>query len=626
MYPTIFKGNVEVRSGINPAISGPGKLLVESDAIIAGDLTQINSTNLTVSDNLPIVNYPATIAGRDVGILGARNITDIINGTPSAIGTSGGGGGINTIILDGSSSSINNFYNDYVILITAGTGAGQNRLITAYDGITKVATVDIDWVDVPDGSSVYSLFASRNVAFSWIESADYFVLGTTPDNNAAQDLRIIPGNLLVNNLIIEGSITGLDEVVCLVENSNTPEPIVKTNQRGSYLIVVESQAANGASATFSASKAIASMVGSTFRITSATGSAGESIDIDWPANDKVQLFHSTLGAAANLLCYNVRVVSIDILGGENNVGANVGTLGVGPYEGKSGVTLDFRNTAPGSNKISVSLDVPGKNILVDVNESNLTLDNLGGILSVVKGGTSLNNLTAGRFLVGNGIGPVDLNKVVPSGAVVGTSDSQTLTNKTITDITNNVVANALRTASGTVDVSTSVAPVAGYTLVATSPTTATWQSAGSGVSEFEYITSPAAVATTFILGAGGVGGTTKLNWTTAIKPVGTYRISWCYNYSIQSTTRDFIALIIIDGVIRSQVRFGVISNAGGSNSDPYSITGSGNNQNLMTSGFTYLNFLSVGNHSLEVKFGLSSTGSGYEPVTMSDFVFEIWRA
>jgi hypothetical protein len=625
MYPTIFKGNVEVRSGINPALYGPGKLLVENDAIIAGYRTQINSTNFTIADNLPIVNYPPLIVGRDLGLLGSRNITDIINGSPSAIGTATTGG-LNTIELDPSSSEVNDFYNGYIINITAGTGAGQNRIITTYDGTTKQATVDINWTTVPDGSSVYSLFDSRNVAFSWIENGDYFVLGTTPDADTVDNLRINPGNLLVNNLIVQGSVTGLDEVVCLVENSSVPEPIIKTDQRGSYLIVVESQALDGASATFSASKAIAATVGSTFRITSSTGAAGESIDIDWTASDKVRLYHSSLGPDPNVLCYNVRVTSVDIFGGENNIGANVGNLGVGPYEGKSGIILDFRNTAPGSNKISVSLDIPGKNILVDVNENNLTLDNLGGILSVAKGGTSLSSLLAGRFLVGNGIGPVDLSKIVPVGDVVGTTDSQALTNKTITDVTNNVVANSLRTTIGIVDVSASPAPITGYTLVATSPTTAVWQSGGGGMSEFEYITSPQPVTTTFVLNAAGVGGTTKLNWTTAIKPVGTYRIGWCYNYSIQSTTRDFIALIIIDGVIQSSTRFGVVSNAGGSNSDPYSIIGSGNNQNLMTSGFKYLNFLAPGNHSLTVKFGVSSNGSGYEPVTMSDFVFEIWRA
>ena len=58
-------------------------------------------------------------------------------------------------------------------------------------------------------------------------------------------------------------------------------------------------------------------------------------------------------------------------------------------------------------------------------------DVAGGTLSVDRGGTGLSTLTAGRFLIGNGTTAVDLTKVSPSGVVVGTTDSQTLTNKTL---------------------------------------------------------------------------------------------------------------------------------------------------------------------------------------------------
>jgi len=63
---------------------------------------------------------------------------------------------------------------------------------------------------------------------------------------------------------------------------------------------------------------------------------------------------------------------------------------------------------------------------------------LSSAVTVAKGGTGLATLTASRFLVGNGTSAVDLNKVVPSGTVVGTSDSQTLTNKTV-DLASNTL-------------------------------------------------------------------------------------------------------------------------------------------------------------------------------------------
>jgi hypothetical protein len=65
--------------------------------------------------------------------------------------------------------------------------------------------------------------------------------------------------------------------------------------------------------------------------------------------------------------------------------------------------------------------------------------------------------------------------------LVGRATTDTLTNKTITDSTNNVTANGLRTATGTVSVSGATAPSAGEVLTATDATTATWQAPDSGV-------------------------------------------------------------------------------------------------------------------------------------------------
>lgn len=59
--------------------------------------------------------------------------------------------------------------------------------------------------------------------------------------------------------------------------------------------------------------------------------------------------------------------------------------------------------------------------------------------------------------------------------IVGDNVVQTLTNKNITDTTNNVTASGLRTATTTVAVSTSTEPTIGQILTATSSTAATWQ-------------------------------------------------------------------------------------------------------------------------------------------------------
>jgi hypothetical protein len=63
-----------------------------------------------------------------------------------------------TIKLNAKASAADDYYNGALIRIIAGTGAGQTRRITGYNGTTKVATVDSSWdvAKVPDNSSVYA--------------------------------------------------------------------------------------------------------------------------------------------------------------------------------------------------------------------------------------------------------------------------------------------------------------------------------------------------------------------------------------------------------------------------------------------------------------------------------------
>jgi len=68
-------------------------------------------------------------------------------------------------------------------------------------------------------------------------------------------------------------------------------------------------------------------------------------------------------------------------GGEANTASNQGTDGVGVYDTKVGVDLQFRHVAPGSSKITTTLNV--KDIDIDVAEANLTHDHDG----VTGGGT-----------------------------------------------------------------------------------------------------------------------------------------------------------------------------------------------------------------------------------------------
>jgi len=104
----------------------------------------------------------------------------------------------------------------------------------------------------------------------------------------------------------------------------------------------------------------------------------------------------------------------------------------GIWESGSGLSVasfTFRN----------QVDVSSSQILTNktINTANNTLtidtgDITTGTLVVTRGGTGVSTLTNGNVLVGNGTGAVTTTKTAPSGDFVGTSDIQTLTNKTIT--------------------------------------------------------------------------------------------------------------------------------------------------------------------------------------------------
>ncbi len=87
---------------------------------------------------------------------------------------------------------------------------------------------------------------------------------------------------------------------------------------------------------------------------------------------------------------------------EVNTASNVGTGGIGIFKQKTGADLEFKKINAGSSKITITDDTGNSKVDIDITENNITIGNLSG---------------------------------APTGAVVGISDTQTLTNKTLTDNT-----------------------------------------------------------------------------------------------------------------------------------------------------------------------------------------------
>ena len=84
------------------------------------------------------------------------------------------GGGTTTVTLDAGASTTTDKYRHAYVWIIAGTGSNQVRKITAYNGTTKVATVDANWTTIPDTTSQFEVVAGWHdgkFAFSYAAGA-----------------------------------------------------------------------------------------------------------------------------------------------------------------------------------------------------------------------------------------------------------------------------------------------------------------------------------------------------------------------------------------------------------------------------------------------------------------------
>jgi hypothetical protein len=69
-------------------------------------------------------------------------------------------GAVGSITLAAGASATDSYYVGQVVVIVAGTGAGQARPISAYVGATKVATIATNWGTTPDNTSRYVILAN----------------------------------------------------------------------------------------------------------------------------------------------------------------------------------------------------------------------------------------------------------------------------------------------------------------------------------------------------------------------------------------------------------------------------------------------------------------------------------
>ncbi len=174
---------------------------IAGDLVIQGLTTSVQSTTVTVDDNVLELNAGNSTLGIDSGMIIRRYQTpndiadgDVITDTPKETGTFQTGSATpGTLVLSSSASSTNNIYNGWWILITSGSGINQVRRIKTYVGSTKTATIyvtadnttagvnsaftdGLNLTTAPASGDTYSLFNLDYAASYYKASNKYWTL------------------------------------------------------------------------------------------------------------------------------------------------------------------------------------------------------------------------------------------------------------------------------------------------------------------------------------------------------------------------------------------------------------------------------------------------------------------
>jgi len=198
---------------------------------------------------------------------------------------------------------------------------------------------------------------------------------------------------------------------------------------------------------------------------------------------------------------------------------NVGTSGVGVFQNLNGnQELEFKKINPASNKISVADNVGNQQVDLNIVEANIVHQNLSGA------GTNT------HIQIDSHISATTAHGV--SGVVVGTTSTQTLTNKTLDSDTNTITSDKLRSATTTINIASATAPTNGQVLTATSSTVANWQTpTSSGVITNSQIISETSTTTTSQT-------YTVINSMTTTPASGTYMVSFSASGTLTNSSSD----------------------------------------------------------------------------------------
>ncbi|HND25060.1 MAG TPA: hypothetical protein PK229_12125 [Rhodocyclaceae bacterium] len=110
-------------------------------------------------------------------------------------------GAAGTVTLDASASGTTDFYVGCLVYLTGGTGVGQARVVTAYNGTTKVATITPNWATNPDATSTFAVLAGDHPKVD----SSLQVTAASVQGNVTGSVASVTGNVGGN---VSGNVSG----------------------------------------------------------------------------------------------------------------------------------------------------------------------------------------------------------------------------------------------------------------------------------------------------------------------------------------------------------------------------------------------------------------------------------
>lgn len=318
---------------------------IYGDLDVLGTTTSIESTVLTIDDNIIFVNNaPSGTSDGGLAVKRFQSANNTASGDviadPAVYTETAQGGSTTTITLDAGASAVNDAYTGYWIEITGGTGASQVRRIKSYDGTTKVATIyttadqtgvlgnptpveGLNFATAPDATSVFELHDCGYVVTMWDESQNEWSIvctSTDPsDNTVINGYANFHVNDIIANNITANSINNLtaDTVINVILTDNSSTPVTCTGFPNSYGIFIVIARPDTAEATRPSAVFVigrlndATYSGDANRLISVRGTTGNAqLRMAWPTNAKPTLFYTPNPGVAGTTTYKLRLMTV----------------------------------------------------------------------------------------------------------------------------------------------------------------------------------------------------------------------------------------------------------------------------------------------------------------------------